>query len=589
MVESILLRSKRSSVPIQDAKRWYAQHQHLTRSLTEGQITSFSLTPDWDYPQIVLFKDSVELLMVPVKENLDSIFHNANYQLVFSKDSLNNIQTRLLVLSATDEYYEIHKNNFSTSDFTGFSMSIDEEGIIRYPLLINQGHMYNIGLDSLYNSINNRVRGGSPQGCWDGSISLFGSIYGWIQWVIYFTKLHGGGTGNDGDNFPGNWGWGFWGWPPCGNNPGGSGGGNGNSGWNTNPNGPGIGFGFNFLNNYFSDAVFESSQYRNQVKKCKGNFIYSNDVNTPVLFAIDKSTFGFDYRLFLGAYDYYLDQLSQGNTNFQLKDAFTIVQTPPSTYKFFPNPINLAQWKPKLDPIYQKIKKDYDDHNSCTGPLNDGPEGNSSCNCFEYMVEDVKEDLINSLYQLTNDEKNFFNSNADLQPDLFYFLANNNDPIVIGTLLYKLFRSVLDSEEAKYFYDYYMIGVGGEVHLSTSAFMTVLDDIANYSNTLNIKPNIVDGNPVNQKDIQLKKGAKYYYVLHNFAYYEHPNGLPYGLFDTYDFDSKNGSNIFYTIMGKNPSRGIYGEWITRAQNVVDILVTSPFSLYHPKPFNIKYP
>ena len=194
------------------------------------------------------------------------------------------------------------------------------------------------------------------------------------------------------------------------------------------------------------------------------------------------------------------------------------------------------------------MKKDYDYHKSCTGSLNDGPDGNSSCNCFEYMVEDVKEDLINSLYQLTNDEKNFFNSNADLQPDLFYFLANNNDPIVIGTLLYKLFRSVLDSEEAKYFYDYYMIGVGGEVHLSTSAFMTVLDDIANYSNTLNIKPNIVDGNPVNQKDIQLKKGAKYYYVLHNFAYYEHPNGLPYGLFDTYDFDSKNGSNIFYTII-----------------------------------------
>ena len=202
------------------------------------------------------------------------------------------------------------------------------------------------------------------------------------------------------------------------------------------------------------------------------------------------------------------------------------------------------------------------------------------------MVEDLKGDLINSLYQLTTDEKDFFNSNPDLQPDLFCFLANNNDPVVLGTLLYKLFRSVLDSEEAKYFYDYYMAGVGGDVHISSSAFAIVLDDITNYSNPLNMKPNIIDGHPVNQKDIQLKKGAKYYYVLHNFAYYEHPNGTPYGLFDKYDFDPKNGSNIFNTIIGKNPARGIYGEWITRAQNVVDLLITSPFSLYHPKSLNI---
>ncbi len=80
--------------------------------------------------------------------------------------------------------------------------------------------------------------------------------------------------------------------------------------------------------------------------------------NTIAIFSIDKSTFGFDYKLFLGAYDYYLDQLSQGNINFQLKDAFTIIQTPPSSYKFFPNPFNLAQWKPKIDPIYQNLKKD---------------------------------------------------------------------------------------------------------------------------------------------------------------------------------------------------------------------------------------
>jgi hypothetical protein len=278
------------------------------------------------------------------------------------------------------------------------------------------------------------------------------------------------------------------------------------------------------------------------------------------------------------------------NTNFQLKDAFAIVQTPPATFKFFSNPFNLAQWKPKIDPIYQKLKKDYEDHKNCTGSLNDGPDGGSSCNCFEYMVDDVKRDLINSLYQLTKDEKDFFNSNPDLQPDLFYFLANNNDPVVIGTLLYKLFRSVLDSEEAKYFYDYYMIGAGGEIHLSNSAFNNVVGEIEQYGvATSGLFSTVVNGNAVNGQRFRLNKPAKYRYVLGTFTYYTNPNNSPYGLYDLYDFNPNSGSNIFNTIIGKNPSRGIYGEWITRAQNVVDLLVTSPFSFYHPKPFKIYYP
>ncbi len=86
--------------------------------------------------------------------------------------------------------------------------------------------------------------------------------------------------------------------------------------------------------------------------------------------------------------------IQKATTNFYLKDAFAAVQTPPSTYKFFPNPFNLAKCKPKLDPIYQKMKKDYEDQINCTGSLNNGSDGNSSCNCFEYMVEDVKRDFM---------------------------------------------------------------------------------------------------------------------------------------------------------------------------------------------------
>ncbi|MBL7829934.1 MAG: hypothetical protein JNK41_02825 [Saprospiraceae bacterium] len=50
---------------------------------------------------------------------------------------------------------------------------------------------------------------------------------------------------------------------------------------------------------------------------------------------------------FLSAYNFCLDKLPKVNTTFQIKDAFAIVQTPPSTYKFFPNPFNLAEWEAK--------------------------------------------------------------------------------------------------------------------------------------------------------------------------------------------------------------------------------------------------
>ncbi len=206
------------------------------------------------------------------------------------------------------------------------------------------------------------------------------------------------------------------------------------------------------------------------------------------------------------------------------------------------------------------------------------------------MVEDVKRDLINSLYQLTKDEKTFFISNPDLQPDLFYFLANNNDPVVLGTLLYKLFRSVLDSEEAKYFYDYYMAGFGGDVHISSSSFNNIVSEIEQYGvATSGLFSTVLNGNAVNGQRFRLNKPAKYRYVLGTFTYYTNPNNSPFGLYDLYDFNPNSGFDIFDTIIGKNPSRGIWGEWITRAQNVVDLLVTSPFSLYHPKPFKIYYP
>lgn len=93
---------------------------------------------------------------------------------------------------------------------------------------------------------------------------------------------------------------------------------------------------------------------------------------------------------FLSAYNFCLDKLPKVNTTFQIKDAFAIVQTPPSTYKFFPNPFNLAEWEAKDWTDFKKMLKDFKDHKECTGGLNDDPDANCSFNCFEYMEEDMK-------------------------------------------------------------------------------------------------------------------------------------------------------------------------------------------------------
>ena len=51
--------------------------------------------------------------------------------------------------------------------------------------------------------------------------------------------------------------------------------------------------------------------------------------------------------------------------------------------------------------------KDFKNHKDCTGGLNNGPDGNSSCNCFEYMVEDVKRDFLKSYCKLNELEIEF--------------------------------------------------------------------------------------------------------------------------------------------------------------------------------------
>ncbi len=416
-MESILLHSKSSSVPIEDAKKWYAR-QKSNRLLTDEDIlSSINVTPDWDYIQIVPFKDSTDLLMVPIKDTLNDIFPKAIVQLVFYYDSLSNITSSLFVIEPFESYYSSHGNVYHTHDFCGVSININQEGCIENMIKYDSGTMFQINADSIPESVIIETRGDPTSNCPIWGKSKHKSQW-WRKFMKWLNNNTGGGGMSDGDWAEG----GSW-WndnwdgnqlPPFN----GSGSGNGNSGWNTNPNGSSGGFGSSMFINYFTDAVFESSQYRDQVKKCKGNFIYSNDVNTPVIFSIDKSIFGFGYKLFVGAYDYYLDQLSQGNTNFQLKDAFAIVQTPPSTYKFFPNPFNLAQWKPKIEPIYQKMKKDFEEHKNCTGSLNTGPDGNSSCDCFEYMIEDVKEDFLRKYCRLTKDEVEFLFRHPEYQAEV---------------------------------------------------------------------------------------------------------------------------------------------------------------------------
>ncbi len=137
------------SVEFEEIKEWYKLNKTTKSKVHNNILTSFSLTPDFDFAQPITFKDSLQLIGVPFFENIDTVIANANSQLLFFRDSVNGIQMQLLFFVPTEEYFKKQGTNFKVSNFTGFSMLVSENGNIISPSILIDGKVKVISIGSL--------------------------------------------------------------------------------------------------------------------------------------------------------------------------------------------------------------------------------------------------------------------------------------------------------------------------------------------------------------------------------------------------------------------------------------------------------
>ena len=70
MVDSITQGSLSKPVQLDEAKMWYSKH-HNNNIISENTLTAFTYTPDWDFAQHIRYRDSLEVMTVPLVEKID--------------------------------------------------------------------------------------------------------------------------------------------------------------------------------------------------------------------------------------------------------------------------------------------------------------------------------------------------------------------------------------------------------------------------------------------------------------------------------------------------------------------------------------
>lgn len=612
-------------VELNEAKDWY-QQQKMIRSANSNQFSSISYTPDWDFAQTVRYCNSVDLLMTPIKENLDSLYVNSDYHLVFYKDSLGLVHTEMMVFKSTDDYYLSHHGKYNVNDFTGISINIDEEGNVQAPTIYMNGEMAPIPLDSIMkdgNGLNSGdiVSRGSPK-CYKWGPSFFKNLWSNISKPFvnawdWFSDLFDMGNGTPGGNGYG--GGGSWG---NGSNSG-SGSNNGSGGFGGTAGSGGWFFGgsnmyqwnmSNYFKDYFQTDLFNTSEYKRELNKCKPFFVNSDDASTPLMFTIDGSYIGLNYNTFVSAFDYYLDQIAQGNTTYQLKDALATISAPTASLKYFGNPFVLSQWKPKLDSIFTHMQKDFKDNKSCLdGKTGAGEEGATmSCGCYNYSVEDAKKELEkfieNQIYQnllnkymskLNATDLEFLKDQKWASFYLYNFLENcqgnsDSDRPDLG-ILGNYIRSFLNHVEEKPYFERYWLGLG-DWHISKDEFDKIMTDKDNNGVNLKDKGSCTfNGKDCQKFQITTSSQSKYLLALGTFTYYVNSFNQNEGLFDYYDFDWHSGlmtwTGEVYTTIFLSPQlnfitgctdRNFIKEWKTRSVSIAGYLKgAKPYNLFYP--------
>ncbi|MEY4904385.1 MAG: hypothetical protein RLZZ292_2200 [Bacteroidota bacterium] len=293
-------------------RQWFEEQQRNKVDILfreeDAVITSLDVKPDWLFSTTTTFTNEVEMLIVPLYEPIEfhAIPKSTITNLVFFQDSLGDIQCKLMFFVPETKYLASHPNGFKTSDFTGYSLQVNEKGFMENGYLYNNGQILGgIDFDVIFAKKNNfrdfpplwliKLLGGCPNPGGGGHIQHFSSntnnhwqglasdLSGLSDLFLLFgipditiTSLSGNGIETQGTG--------------------------GNSGFNL----------------YFPNSIFGLSNvkktYKNECANGNGN---GNDKNTPFLFAVEelrravKTDEYFD-QAFLTAINYYTVLKNQG-------------------------------------------------------------------------------------------------------------------------------------------------------------------------------------------------------------------------------------------------------------------------------------
>lgn len=156
-----------------------------------------SLDPIWAF-SLPIQVNGQELHVVPVSNDLDSIFPNSDYNLLFYRDTLGAIHFNLFISTSTTGTMAS-----SVDEMTGFWLQIAESNELVSGYAIHEGHAIPFGVDILsqfQNLSHSELRSGGP------ICPGFGG--GGFDWDLFWIKLNSG-WGSFWDNFldyfEGNW------------------------------------------------------------------------------------------------------------------------------------------------------------------------------------------------------------------------------------------------------------------------------------------------------------------------------------------------------------------------------------------------
>lgn len=165
---------------IEEAENYFNSYD-CTHEFSADSFHIQSLNPIWVFA-LPIQVNGQELHVVPVLNDLDSIFPNSDYNLLFYRDTLGAIHFNLLVSTSTTGTLASN-----VDEMTGFWLQISEENELVSGYAIHEGYAIPFGVEILSQyqyPEQSELRGGGPKGC-----PGFG---GGFDWDLFWIKLHDG-------------------------------------------------------------------------------------------------------------------------------------------------------------------------------------------------------------------------------------------------------------------------------------------------------------------------------------------------------------------------------------------------------------